>query len=221
MGNFRKIITPLHLSTKRNYLYRMNNNKVKCMNIAQKYSKDYWDGNRKYGYGGYKYIPGRWSSVAKKLISIYRLNSESKILDVGCGKGYLLYEIKKIIPGAKIVGIDISKYALKNSKKEIKNYLFKSKAQEKYKYKSKYFDLVISMGTLHNLGISDLKKSVSEIERVGKKKYIMVESFRNDQELFNLQCWALTCETFLKPSEWIWLLKNFGYSGDYEFIYFK
>ena len=77
------------------------------------------------------------------------------------------------------------------------------------------------MGTLHNLGISDLKKSVSEIERVGKKKYIMVESFRNDQELFNLQCWALTCETFLKPSEWIWLLKNFGYSGDYEFIYFK
>ena len=101
------------------------------------------------------------------MIKNYNLNNKSKILDVGCGKGYLLYEIK-IIPGAKIVGIDISKYALK-FKKEIKNYLFKSKAQEKYKYKSKYFDLVISMGTLHNLGISDLKKSVSEIERVGKK----------------------------------------------------
>ena len=93
MGNFRKIITPLHLSTKRNYLYRMNNNKVKCMNIAQKYSKDYWDGNRKYGYGGYKYIPGRWSSVAKKLISIYRLNSESKVLDVGRTAGYTVYDI--------------------------------------------------------------------------------------------------------------------------------
>ncbi len=217
----KQFITNIHQSTKRNYLERMINKKVFCMKIAKKYGKDYWDGSRKYGYGGFKYIPGRLTPVAKKLIKNYNLNNKSKILDVGCGKGYLLYEIKKIIPGAKIVGIDISKYALKNSKKEIKNYLFKSKAQEKYKYKSKYFDLVISMGTLHNLGISDLKKSVSEIERVGKKKYIMVESFRNDQELFNLQCWALTCETFLKPSEWIWLLKNFGYSGDYEFIYFK
>ena len=217
----KQFITNIHQSTKRNYLERMINKKVFCMKIAKKYGKDYWDGPRKFGYGGFKYIPGRLTPVAKKLIKNYNLNNKSKILDLGCGKGYLLYEIKKIIPGAKIVGIDISKYALKNSKKEIKNYLFKSKAQEKYKYKSKYFDLVISMGTLHNLGISDLKKSVSEIERVGKKKYIMVESFRNDQELFNLQCWALTCETFLKPSEWIWLLKNFGYSGDYEFIYFK
>ena len=76
------------------------------------------------------------------------------------------------------------------------------------------------MGTLHNLGISDLSKSLKEINRVGKKKYIMVESFRNDQEQFNLQCWALTCETFLKPDEWVWVFKNFGYTGDYEYIYF-
>ena len=121
----------------------------------KKYEKDYWDGPRKYGYGGFKYIPGRLTPVAKKLIKNYNLNNKSKILDVGCGKGYLLYEIKKIIPGAKIVGIDISKYALKNSKKEIKNYLFKSKAQENINI-SKYFDLVISIN-LHNLGISDLK----------------------------------------------------------------
>ena len=87
--------------------------------------------------------------------------------------------------------------------------------------KSKKFDLVISLATLHNLSISELKNAVSEIQRVGKKKYIMVESFRNDQELFNLQCWALTCQSFFSVKEWIWLFKNFNYSGDYEFIYFK
>ncbi len=217
----KQFITNIHQSTKRNYLERMINKKVICMKIAKKYGKDYWDGPRKFGYGGFKYIQGRLTPVAKKLIKNYKLNNNSKILDVGCGKGYLLFEIKKILPGIKIVGIDISNYALQNSKKEIKKFLYKFKAQDKYKYKSKYFDLVISMGTLHNLGISDLSKSISEIERVGKKKYIMVESFRNDQELFNLQCWALTCETFLKPNEWIWLLKNYGYTGDYEFIYFK
>ena len=95
----------------------MINKKVFCMKIAKKYGKDYWDGPRKYGYGGFKYIPGRLTPVAK-LIKNYNLNNKSKILDVGCGKGYLLYEIKKIIPGAKIVGIDISKYALKIQKKK-------------------------------------------------------------------------------------------------------
>ncbi len=221
MGNFRKIITPLHLSTKRNYLYRMNNNKVKCMNIAQKYSKDYWDGNRKYGYGGYKYIPGRWSSVAKKLISIYRLNSESKILDVGCGKGYLLYEIKKMIPDLKVVGFDISNYALKNAHVNIQKFLFKHKAQKKYPFKKKEFDLVLSLGVIHNLELPEIHFALKEIQRVGKKSYLMTESYKNNQELFNLQCWALTCKTFLPVSDWIWLFKQAKFKGDFEFIFFK
>ena len=83
-----KIVTNLHKSTKRDYLKRMIDNKVQCMTIAKKYGYDYWDGNRKYGYGGYKYIPGKWTSVAKRLIKNYKLNDNSKILDVGCGKAY-------------------------------------------------------------------------------------------------------------------------------------
>ena len=86
MGNQINLVTSLHLKTKRNYIERMINKKVKCMSVAKKYSNDYWDGNRMYGYGGYKYIPGRWASVAKKLISRYKLNNKSKILDAGCGK---------------------------------------------------------------------------------------------------------------------------------------
>ena len=94
MGALKNFVTPLHKRTKRNYVKRMNNDKVYCSKIAKKYSKEYWDGDRKFGYGGYKYIPGRWKPVAKKLIKTYKLNSKSKILDAGCGKGFLLHEIK-------------------------------------------------------------------------------------------------------------------------------
>ena len=111
----KKFITNLHLSTKRKYLSRMIDSKVDCMKEAKKYGKNYWDGNRRFGYGGYKYIPGRWAPVAKKLIKNYRLKKGSKILDVGCGKGFLLYEMLKITPGLKIYGCDVSSYALKRN----------------------------------------------------------------------------------------------------------
>ena len=87
-------LTKNHLKTKRNYLQRMNNSKVKCMIEAKKFGKNYWDGNRKYGYGGYKFIPNRWTDIAKKIIRYFNLNENSKVLDVGCGKGFLMYEIK-------------------------------------------------------------------------------------------------------------------------------
>lgn len=119
-----------HNSTKRNYLERMNNSKVDCMIEAKKYGKNYWDGNRKFGYGGYKYIPGRWDKIAKKIIKKFKLNDNSKILDVGCGKGYLLFEIKKLLPKARIVGFDTSKFAIKNSKKENKKKHFFTKSRK-------------------------------------------------------------------------------------------
>ena len=168
-----------------------------------------------------KYIPSRWANVAKSLIKNYKLNNNSSILDVGCGKAFLLYEIKKLLPKIKICGFDISKYGLNSSKKEIKKFLFVHKAQDKYPFKNNQFDLVISLGCLHNLKIFEIKKALNEIQRVGKKSYVMLESYRNEKELFNLQCWALTCESFFDQEEWIWIYKEFGYTGDYEFIYFK
>ena len=220
MGLERKFITKLHNSTKRDYLARMNDSKAKCMNIAKKYGKDYWDGNRRYGYGGYKYIPGRWRDVAKKIIKTYKLKANSKILDVGCGKGYLLREIKILEPKIKVYGFDTSNYALKFIEKKNKKNFFIHKAQDKFPFKKNYFDLAISLATLHNLEIFDLHSSLREIQRVAKKKYIMVESYRNNKELFNLQCWALTCETFFSRNEWKWFYKHSGYQGDFEFIYF-
>lgn len=191
------------------------------MQIAKQYGADYWDGDRRYGYGGYRYIPGRWKAVAEALIKIYGLGSGSKVLDVGCGKGFLLYEMVLLQPQVEIVGFDVSEHGLNGAKEEVKSCLSQGKAQDLFPYGDNEFDLVISLGTLHNLTIYELKQSLEQIERVGRQGYIMVESYRNEQELFNLQCWALTAESFFNKEEWIWLYKYFGYSGDYEFIYFE
>lgn len=220
MGRLLNIVTPLHKKTKRDYVGRMTDNKIECMKIAKKYGQEYWDGDRRYGYGGYKY-DGRWEAVARKLIETYRLPENAKILDIGCGKGFLLYEFKKLLPNCGITGFDISEYGLKNAKEEIKEHLFSYRAQDVYPFGNHAFDLVISITTLHNLHLFELKTAAKEMERVGKNKYIVVEGYRNEDELFNLECWALTCESFFKPQEWIWLFNEFGYTGDYEFIYFE
>ena len=221
MGRMLEIVTPLHKATKRDYIGRMTDDKVNCMIKAKEYEYDYWDGDRRYGYGGYRYMEGRWTPVAQALIDIYGLTNGSKVLDVGCGKAFLLYEMKKLLPGLQVAGFDISKHGLAESKPDIRPYLFRYRAQDAYPFGDKQFDLVISLGTLHNLRVFELETAVKEIERVGKNKYIMVEGYRNELELFNLECWALTAESLFHTSEWIWLYNHFGYTGDYEFIYFE
>lgn len=220
MPRLRQFVTPLHQATARKYIERMCDDKVACMIKAKEYGPDYWDGDRRFGYGGYRYLPGRWKPVAQAMIDTYDLRAGSRILDVGCGKGFLLYEMQLIEPGLEIFGTDISEYALAHLHPELKGDFRRHHAKDPLPWDNKYFDLVITLNTLHNLRIFELKTAVSEIERVGKQGYILVESYRNEQELFNLQCWALTCESFFDTEEWLWLYREFGYSGDYEFIFF-
>ena len=221
MGKFVNYVTPLHKATSRAYIDRMVDDKVHCMLKAKEYEADYWDGDRRFGYGGYKFMPGRWKPVAEALIENYGLTNDSSVLDVGCGKGFLLYEMKLLLPGLKIAGFDISKHGLENAKEEIKDALFIHRAQDPYPYQDNEFDLVISLGCIHNLRVFELETALKEIERVGRQGYIMMESYRNEQELFNVQCWALTCESFFDYEEWPWIYEHFGYTGDYEFIYFE
>jgi ubiquinone/menaquinone biosynthesis C-methylase UbiE len=221
MGSLKNFVTPLHKATSRDVLARMIDDKVACMLKAKEYEFDYWDGDRRFGYGGYKYLAGRWKPVAQALIDTYGLKAGSRILDVGCGKGFLLYELQLLDPGIEIVGFDISQHGLASRHPDLKANLFTHRAQAPYPFEDKSFDLVISLATLHNLRIFELQTALGEIQRVGKQGYIMLESYRSEQELFNLQCWALTCESFFDKEEWIWLYKHFGYTGDYEFIYFE
>jgi ubiquinone/menaquinone biosynthesis C-methylase UbiE len=220
MGKLLDIVTKLHTKTSRDYVSRMVDDKITCMTKSKEYGHDYWDGNRRFGYGGYNY-DGRWKVVAEDLINQYELKDGCKILDVGCGKAFLIYELQQLLPNAMIVGFDSSVYGLENAKKEMKEKLFCYKAEDIYPFGDNEFDLVISLTTLHNLKIYELKTALQEIERVSKNAYILVEAYRNDTELFNLECWALTCESFFRPDEWTWLYDQFGYTGDYEFIYFE
>jgi len=221
MGKLLHLVTPLHKATKRDYLSRMQDEKVHCMQIAKQYAEEYWDGDRRYGYGGYRYLPGRWQPVAEGLIAEYGLTDQSSVLDLGCGKAFLLHELKLLLPGLRICGIDISEHGLNHATATVQPQLFKHKVQDPLPFGDQEFDLAISLGTFHNLRLFELQTALREMERVGKRGYLMLESYRNEKELFNLQCWALTAESFFDVSEWIWLYRHFGYTGDYEFIFFE
>jgi len=119
MGRLLHIVTPLHTATKRDYMGRMNDDKITCSLKAREYEADYWDGDRRFGYGGYRFIEGRWAPVAKALIETYGLKDGSSVLDVGCGKGFLLYEMQRILPGLKIAGFDVSKHGLTQSHEKV------------------------------------------------------------------------------------------------------
>jgi len=214
-------LSPLHKATKRDYIGRVNEfPKAEAARIAKQYGFDYWDGDRKFGYGGYKY-DGRWKKVAEPLIKHYGLKPGDRILDVGCGKAFLLYDLMAALPGLKVQGIDISQYGIEHAKEEVKPFLQVGNAV-KLPYADKSFDLVISINTLHNLYIYEIEQAIREIERVGKKdKYIVVESYRNLEEKTNLLYWVLTGECYFTPKEWEWFYSLCGYTGDYSFIYFE
>lgn len=216
-------MTTLHKSTKRDYLARVTDRdfpKAKAAKLAKKWSYDYWDGDRKINYGGYKYIDNRWLPMIKNLKEFYNLKDDCKILDIGCGKGFFLFDFKKFMPNSDVYGLDISDYAIKNSKEEIKDKLTLGNAIS-LPWEDNFFDLVISLQTLHNLHNYDLEKALKEMERVGKDKYLCVESYRTEEEKANLLYWQVTCESFYTPSEWEWWFNHTGYKGDYSFIYFE
>lgn len=214
-------VSTLHERTRRDYLARVNEfPKEEAALIAKRFDRDYWDGDRRFGYGGYHY-DGRWRRVADALRDHYNLQAGDRVLDVGCGKAFLLYDLTQSVPGLEVEGIDVSRYALDNSKPEIRPQLQLGCASE-LPYDSGSFDLVISINTLHNLKCYQLERALGEIERVGRRdKYICVESFRSELERVNLFYWQLTCESFYAPDEWEWWFERCGYSGDHSFIFFE
>jgi protein-L-isoaspartate(D-aspartate) O-methyltransferase len=217
------IMSVLHKSTRRDYLARVNDPefpKPKAAELAKKWDYDYWDGDRRINYGGYRYMPGRWEKVARALAEHYNIKPGQRILDIGCGKGYLLYDFTLVVPGVELYGIDISDYAIRDAKDEIKDRLRIGNATS-LPWPDGHFDLAISIQTLHNLHCYDLDKALREMQRVARHKYLCVESYRNETEKANLLYWQVTCEAFNTPDEWAWWFKQTGYTGDYSFIYFE
>jgi len=214
-------VSAIHKKTKRDYLARVNEfPKAEAAKIAKRFDKDYWDGDRKLGYGGMRY-DGRWRVVAEAMAKHYGIKPGDRILDVGCGKAFLLYDFTQVVPGVEVHGLDISAYAIENSKEEVHPFLQVGDASH-LPYDNGSFDLVISINTLHNLYCYDLEAALKEIQRVGKhNRYVCVESYRNEEEKVNLLYWQLTCESFYTPQEWAWWFSLCGYSGEWSFIYFE
>lgn len=205
--------------TKRDYLTRATADKATCAVIAQGYGRDYWDGDRRYGYGGYHY-DGRWRPIARDMAAHYGLTAGEKVLDIGCGKAHLLYELTQEVEGLEVAGIDISSYAIEHARPEVKPFLRVGSAT-RLEWPDASYDFVYSINTFHNLQIADLQRAVREMQRVGRgRKWLCVESYRDEQEKVNLLYWQLTCESFFRPEGWVFLFNDWGYDGDYGFITF-
>ena len=186
----------------------------------QKFPKEYFDGKRSHGYGGYYYNPKYFKKIVKAMIRHYKLNNKSKILDIGCAKGFMMYEFKKALPGCEIKGIDISAYCKKKAIKKIKKFI-KIGTCEKLPYPNKYFDFVVSISTIHNVKKSAIIESLKEIVRVSKRNsFIRVKAYKNLKEKKFIDEWNLVAKSNLSISEWKNLFKQTKYEGDFDFSNF-
>lgn len=181
--------------------------------IAREFGREFFDGSRLQGYGGYVY-DGRWVSVVERFRDYYGLTSESSVLDVGCAKGFMLYDFMQVIPGIKVAGIDISQYAIDNAMESVKLFVRVANAKE-LPFPDKSFDLAISINTVHNLSLEECRQAIREIGRVSRKSFLVVDSFRNSEEERRMRMWNLTGITILSVDDWKKLFDEVGYTGDY------
>ena len=201
--------------TKRNVDERGSEKTEADRAVARQFGKDYFDGDRRFGYGGYSYQPRFWQPVMPDFKRHYKLSSKSSILDVGCGKGFMLYDFLQLIPRINIRGVDISQYALEHAKPEVKHFLEIGNAK-KLNFPDGTFDLVISINTVHNLKLEDCKEALREIQRVSRgNAFVTVDAYRTDEEKKRMDKWNLTALTYMHVEEWKKLFEEAGYKGDY------
>lgn len=185
--------------------------------ISSRFDKDYFDGDRKYGYGGFNYHPRFWTETAKLFKQHYNLEEDARILDIGCAKGFMVKDFKLLLPNSTVLGVDISEYAINHAEPEIREFVSVANANN-LPFTDKQFDLVISINTIHNLDQSGCLKALREIERVSAgNSFIMVDGWQTDQERDAMESWVLTAKTMMKKSNWVSLFKEANYTGDYFF----
>lgn len=185
-------------------------------NIAtsRRYGQAYFDGPREVGYGGYRY-DGRWIPIAEDIVAHFGLGAGSRVLDVGCAKGFLVKDLLKVCPGIEAFGIDISEYALMNCEPEVVGRLHLGDCRH-LPFPDRSFDAVISINTVHNVPRKDCIRAVREIERLAPGRgYVQVDSYRTREERDVFLSWVLTAKTHYDPAGWKRLFGEAGYTGDY------
>ena len=187
--------------------------------VARKFDIEYFDGDRLTGYGGYNYSPRFWTETVAHIKDFYNLDDNSKILDIGCAKGYMMHDLSLLIPGAEIKGVDVSNYAKENSIESMQDNIMVANANN-LPFPDDYFDLVIAINTLHNLPLIDCKQAFREISRVtDKDSFVMNDAWRDAKGEENMLKWNLTALTYMSCDDWVKLFKEVDYQGDYYWFF--
>lgn len=183
--------------------------------VARQFGREFFDGDRLYGYGGYNYDPGFWQATVKRFRDYYKLPADARVLDVGCAKGFMLHDFKELMPDATVAGLDISTYAVDQAMPRVKPFIQVGSARE-LPYGDQSFDLVVCITTVHNLPLDDCKQALREIRRVTRRYvFVTVDAWRNDTERQRLLQWNLTALTYMHVDDWKALFAEVGYHGDY------
>jgi SAM-dependent methyltransferase len=183
--------------------------------IARQYDRDYFDGERRYGYGGYSYHPRFWEETVRLFHDHYGLADDASVLDVGCAKGFMLHDFKRLYPAMTVAGIDISVYAITNAIETMKPFLQVGSASS-LPLPDKSFDLVTAINTIHNLPVEECTEALRELERVSRgHSFIVVDAWRTDEEERRMKDWVITAQTVLHVDDWKRLFEHAGYTGDY------
>jgi len=183
--------------------------------IARQFGREFFDGDRSTGYGGFNYLPRFWQPVVPTFVEHWSLTSQSSVLDVGCAKGFMLYDLSQEIPGITVAGIDISDYAIEHAKPEIRDSVIVADASE-LPFDDDSFDVVISINTVHNLDLAECRQALQEIERVSRVgAFVTVDAYRNEAERGRMMDWNLTAKTIMSTDEWVDFFAESGYTGDY------
>jgi SAM-dependent methyltransferase len=183
--------------------------------LARKFGREFFDGDRSHGYGGFNYSPRFWQPVIPTFQAHWGLTSESSVLDVGCAKGFMIHDLAELIPGIEVQGIDVSEYAVQNAIEDMREYVRVGTAED-LPFPDDSFDVVISITTVHNLERADLIRSLQEIERVARQgSFITIDAYRDEDEARRMHAWNLTARTVLHVDEWRDLFAEAGYTGDY------
>ena len=200
---------------KRDLTARLEAKSEEARAIGRRFDFDYFDGDRNHGYGGFTYQARFWKPVVPDLVSHFNLTEESRVLDVGCAKGFFLHDLKEALPRIDVHGVDISQYAIENSIETVRNYLSVGDAR-KLEFEDDSFDFVMSINTIHNLNRDDCAQALREIQRVsGGRAFITVDAYRNEIEKERMEAWNLTALTMMSVNEWVDFFEEVGYHGDY------
>lgn len=182
--------------------------------MALNFGREYFDGTREQGYGGFNY-DGRWIAIAEDFVRHYALRAGDRVLEIGCAKGFLVKDLMRVCPGLEVFGIDVSDYAVMNCESEVVGRIHQGDARS-LKFPDGSFDLAISINTIHNLERADCITALKEMVRVSPKAgYIQVDAYRNSEERKIFEDWMLTAKTYGKPEDWVEILREAQYTGDY------